>query len=96
MSARRLIFDLTIGEFADDESFGSSDAFRVTGGGEAVYRTSDAWKWVLGAEYVNRANTQILPVAGFIFTALGCALYNLVAGWVGGIEVELAGAPPAA
>ena len=28
-------------------------------------------------------------VAGFVFTAIGCALYNLVAGWVGGIEVEL-------
>ena len=28
-------------------------------------------------------------VAGFVFTALACALYNLVAGWVGGIEVEL-------
>ncbi len=27
--------------------------------------------------------------AGFIFTAIGCALYNLVAGWVGGVEVEL-------
>lgn len=26
---------------------------------------------------------------GFIMTAIGCALYNLVAGWVGGIEVEL-------
>ena len=28
-------------------------------------------------------------VAGFVFTAIGCALYNLVAGWVGGIEVDL-------
>ena len=28
-------------------------------------------------------------VCGFIFTAIGCALYNLVAGWVGGVEVEL-------
>lgn len=35
----------------------------------------------------------VVPVlygaAGFVFTAIGCALYNLVAGWVGGIEVEL-------
>lgn len=29
-------------------------------------------------------------VFGFIFAALGCALYNLVAGLVGGVEVELA------
>jgi hypothetical protein len=27
---------------------------------------------------------------GFLFTALGCAIYNLVSGMVGGIEVELA------
>jgi hypothetical protein len=26
---------------------------------------------------------------GFIFTAIGCAVYNVVAGFVGGIEVEL-------
>ena len=28
-------------------------------------------------------------VGGFVVTALGCAIYNVVAGWVGGIEVEL-------
>jgi len=73
-----LIFDLTIGEFADDESFGSSDALRVTGGGEAVYRTSDTWKWVLGAEYVDRINTKVLPVAGFIYTPNDDAEYRVV------------------
>ena len=26
---------------------------------------------------------------GFVFTALGCIIYNLVAGWVGGIEIEI-------
>ena len=30
-------------------------------------------------------------ICGFIFTAIGCAVYNLVAGWVGGVEVELDG-----
>ena len=30
-------------------------------------------------------------VMGFIFTALGCAIYNFVAGFIGGIEVELEG-----
>jgi hypothetical protein len=25
---------------------------------------------------------------GFVFTAIGCIIYNLVAGWVGGIEVD--------
>lgn len=26
---------------------------------------------------------------GFVFTAIGCAIYNLIAGWTGGIEVEV-------
>jgi hypothetical protein len=30
-------------------------------------------------------------VMGFIFTAIACAIYNFVAGFVGGIEVELEG-----
>ena len=33
----------------------------------------------------------IYGVIGFIFTAIGCAIYNFVAGLVGGIEVELGG-----
>ena len=28
-------------------------------------------------------------VLGYIFTAIACAIYNFVAGFVGGIEVEL-------
>ena len=35
----------------------------------------------------------LLPIlyglCGFIFTAIGCALYNWVAGMVGGIEIQL-------
>jgi hypothetical protein len=31
-------------------------------------------------------------VCGFVFTAIACAIYNVVAGLVGGIEVELDGA----
>lgn len=30
----------------------------------------------------------IYAIVGFISTIVVCALYNLVAGWVGGIEVE--------
>lgn len=26
---------------------------------------------------------------GFVMTAIGCAIYNLIAGWTGGIEVEV-------
>jgi hypothetical protein len=28
-------------------------------------------------------------VAGWVFTAISCLLYNLAAGWVGGIEVQV-------
>ena len=35
------MFDITVGQYADDESFDSSEAFRVTGGGAGVYRSSD-------------------------------------------------------
>ena len=28
-------------------------------------------------------------IIGFISVAIGCAIYNVVAGWIGGIEVEL-------
>jgi hypothetical protein len=30
---------------------------------------------------------------GFLFTALGCAIYNAVSKWTGGIEVEIETAP---
>jgi hypothetical protein len=33
-------------------------------------------------------------VGGWIFTAIACALYNLVAGWIGGIEVQVEAVPP--
>jgi hypothetical protein len=72
------MFDITVGQYADDESFDSSEAFRVTGGGAGVYRSSDRWKWVLGATYVDRINTKILPVFGFIYTPNDDYEYNLV------------------
>jgi hypothetical protein len=28
-------------------------------------------------------------VLGLIFAAIGCLVYNMVAGWVGGIEIEV-------
>ena len=35
------MFDVTVGQYADDASFDSSEAFRITGGGAGVYRSSD-------------------------------------------------------
>ena len=31
----------------------------------------------------------VYGVVGWVVTAIGCAIYNLVAGWIGGIEVEV-------
>jgi len=31
----------------------------------------------------------LYAVVGYVGVAVGCAIYNLVAGWVGGIEIEL-------
>lgn len=28
-------------------------------------------------------------ILGFIVTAIGCLIYNLIAGWTGGIEIEV-------
>jgi hypothetical protein len=28
-------------------------------------------------------------ILGWVFTAIACAVYNIVAGWVGGIEVQV-------
>jgi hypothetical protein len=38
----------------------------------------------------------IYAVFGYVFVAIGCLLYNLVAGWVGGIEVEMRAEPDGA
>ena len=35
----------------------------------------------------------IYAVFGFISTAIGCLIYNAIAGWVGGIEFEVEVAP---
>ena len=49
----------------------------------------------MGGDGIGFAFALMLPViygvGGGIVTAISCALYNLVAGWVGGIEVEIAG-----
>jgi hypothetical protein len=73
-----LDLDVTVGEHADDYSFGADDALRITGSGAVVFVPSPAWKWVLGVAYVDRANTEFLPIAGAIFTPNDDAEYRLV------------------
>ena len=44
---------------------------------------------LIGTFVVGLFLAVIYGAIGWIFTALACLLYNLVAGWVGGIEVQL-------
>ncbi len=32
----------------------------------------------------------VYGLIGFVFTAIACVIYNIVAGWTGGVEVEIA------
>ena len=72
------IFDVTIGEFADDHSFNTGDAFRVTGNGTAIYVFSPELKGVLGVAYINRVNEQFLPIVGVDWKPSDDADYQLV------------------
>jgi hypothetical protein len=72
------IFDVTFGEFADDHSFNTRDAFRVTGNGTAIYVFSPELKGVLGVAYVNRVNEQFLPIVGVDWKPSDDAEYQLV------------------
>ena len=72
------IFDVTLGEFADNHSFGSGDAFRITGAGTAVYVYSPELKGVLGLAYVNRAQETFLPIVGVDWKPSDDAEYQLV------------------
>lgn len=43
----------------------------------------------IGAVTLAFAAIVVYGILGWIFTAIACALYNLVAGWTGGIEVQV-------
>ena len=63
-------------------AFGSGDSGASTGVGFLVFGLLAA---------------VVYGVIGWIITAIACAIYNLVAGWVGGIEVQVdQSAPPPA
>ena len=55
---------ITPGYYADDYSFDTGDAFRLSGRAMMIYESSPEWKWILGAAYVNAAGYAVLPIAG--------------------------------
>ena len=64
----------------------------------AFGRGDTAGAGVVGVLVLGLLAAVIYGVIGWIFTAIACAIYNLAAGWVGGIEVQVdqVGPPPAA
>jgi len=58
---------VTVGMYADDHSFDSSDAFRVTGRALGIYELSSQWKGILGVVYLNRAGYSVVPAAGLTY-----------------------------
>ena len=57
---------VTTGAYSDFAQ-GSSDVFRVSGRGLAVYSSSPATKWILGVVYLNRAGASVVPAAGVMY-----------------------------
>ncbi|MEM6331039.1 MAG: DUF6268 family outer membrane beta-barrel protein [Planctomycetota bacterium] len=58
---------VTLGAYADDHSFDSSDAFRVTGRALGIYDITSRWKGVVGVVYLNRAGLSVVPAAGLTY-----------------------------
>ena len=58
---------VTVGMYADDHSFDSSEAFRVTGRALGIYELTSQWKGILGVVYLNRAGYSVVPAAGLTF-----------------------------
>jgi hypothetical protein len=51
----------------------------------------------IGLLVIGVIGALVYAVLGWVFTAIACALYNLIAGWTGGIEMQyVTPAPPAA
>ena len=63
----------------------------------AVAPSDSATSALVGILVFGLLAALLYGVFGWIFTAIACAIYNLAAGWVGGIEVQVdQSAPPPA
>lgn len=68
---------VTPGVFSDFQQ-SNDDNFRVTGHGAAAWDWTPATKIVLGAAYINRRTTEMLPICGVIWTPHDDAKFELV------------------
>ncbi|MEM8865463.1 MAG: DUF6268 family outer membrane beta-barrel protein [Planctomycetota bacterium] len=58
---------VTLGVYADDHSFGDSEAFRVTGRALGIRELTSTWKGIIGVVYLNRAGFSVVPAAGLTY-----------------------------
>ena len=68
---------VTPGAFSDFEQ-SSDDVFRITGHGAAAWTRSPTQKFVLGAAYIDRQTTDVLPICGMIWTPHDDVTFDLV------------------
>ncbi len=68
---------ITPGAFGDFEQ-SNDDTFRLTGHGVAAWTWTPTTKLVLGAAYIDRFSTAVLPVCGIIWNPHDDAKYELV------------------
>lgn len=67
--ADRWVFNgaVTFGWYADDHSFDSDEAFRVSGRALGIFEASPQSKWLLGVVYLNRAGWSLVPAVGYLY-----------------------------
>ncbi len=68
---------VNLGHYSDFEQ-SSSDSFRVSGRGFAVYEGTPGRKWLLGVVYANRAGASVFPAAGVVIEPDADTKYELV------------------
>ncbi|MBN2474727.1 MAG: hypothetical protein JXB62_08970 [Pirellulales bacterium] len=75
----RLGIDLAVtpGAFGDFER-SNDETFRLTGHGAAAWEWTPTTKLVLGAAYIDRFTTEVLPICGLIWTPHDDVKYELV------------------
>src|SRR4051812_21090661 len=71
-------FAVQPGLYADDHSFGSSEALRFTGRALGIYAPTIDVKYVLGVTYLDGGWAKVVPVAGVVYKPNDDAEYQFV------------------
>ena len=70
---------VTPGLYADDHSFGASEALRINGRALGVYAPTVDVKWALGVTYLDGGGwAKVVPIAGVIYTPTDDVEYQIL------------------